>query len=75
MTRTNFMSVIITLSNKTSGEKLPPYLRFPEKAIAYSVAIEVGKQGNSFPLPANYPLNWRSKTFGRSTCLGDPQLL
>jgi hypothetical protein len=28
---------------KTSGEKLPPYLRLPEKAIAYSVAIKVGK--------------------------------
>jgi len=27
----------------TSGEKLPPYLRLPEKAIAYSVAIKVGK--------------------------------
>jgi hypothetical protein len=24
----------------TSGEKLPPYLRLPEKAIAYSVAIK-----------------------------------
>jgi len=27
----------------TSGEKLPPYLRLPEKAIAYSVAIKVSK--------------------------------
>ena len=27
----------------TSGEKLPPYLRLPEKAIAYSVAIKVRK--------------------------------
>jgi hypothetical protein len=27
----------------TSGEKLPPYLRLPEKAIAYGVAIKVGK--------------------------------
>jgi len=27
----------------TSGEKLPPYLRLPEKAITYSVAIKVGK--------------------------------
>jgi len=27
----------------TSGEKLPPYLRLSEKAIAYSVAIKVGK--------------------------------
>jgi type I restriction-modification system DNA methylase subunit len=27
----------------TSGEKLPPYLRLPEKAIAYSIAIKVGK--------------------------------
>jgi hypothetical protein len=27
----------------TSGEKLPPYLRLPEKTIAYSVAIKVGK--------------------------------
>ena len=30
------------LSN-TSGEKLPPYLRLPKKAIAYSIAIKVGK--------------------------------
>ena len=28
---------------ETSGEKLPPYLRLPEKAIAYSVAIKVSK--------------------------------
>ncbi len=27
----------------TSGEKLPSYLRLPGKAIAYSVAIKVGK--------------------------------
>jgi len=27
----------------TSGEKLPPYLRLPKKAIAYSIAIKVGK--------------------------------
>jgi len=27
----------------TSGEKLPPYLILPERAIAYSVAIKVGK--------------------------------
>ena len=27
----------------TSGEKLPPYVRLPEKAIAYSVAIKVSK--------------------------------
>jgi Glycosyltransferase len=27
----------------TSGEKLPPYLRLPEKAIAYSITIKVGK--------------------------------
>gem|GEM_PF-5210695 len=31
------------LLDNTSGEKLPPYLRLPEKAIAYSVAIKVGK--------------------------------
>ena len=36
----------------TSGEKLPPYLRLSEKAIAYSVAIKVSKQGNPFPPPA-----------------------
>jgi transposase len=31
------------ISVYTSGEKLPPYLRLPEKAIAYSIAIKVGK--------------------------------
>lgn len=35
--------VLITDDKYTSGEKLPPYLRLPEKAIAYSVAIKVGK--------------------------------
>ncbi len=34
-------SDIITIH--TSGEKLPPYLRLPKKAIAYSVAIKVSK--------------------------------
>jgi hypothetical protein len=34
----------ITINGRyTSGEKLPPYLRLPEKAIAYSVAIKVSK--------------------------------
>jgi S-adenosylmethionine hydrolase len=33
----------ITEGSLTSGEKLPPYLRLPEKAIAYSVAIKVSK--------------------------------
>jgi hypothetical protein len=34
----------ITYKNiNTSGEKLPPYLRLPEKAIAYSVAVKVSK--------------------------------
>jgi hypothetical protein len=37
-----FESPCYNLSN-TLGEKLPPYLRLPEKAIAYSVAIKVGK--------------------------------
>jgi hypothetical protein len=36
------MGVIIFYLD-TSGEKLSPYLRLPEKAIAYSVAIKVGK--------------------------------
>jgi tetratricopeptide (TPR) repeat protein len=31
------------MKDYTSGEKLPPYLGLPEKAIAYSVAIKVGK--------------------------------
>jgi hypothetical protein len=31
------------IKGDTSGEKLPPYLRLPEKAIAYSVAIKVSK--------------------------------
>ena len=35
--------IIIRNQIYTSGEKLPPYLRLPEKAIAYSVAIKVGK--------------------------------
>jgi hypothetical protein len=26
-----------------SGQKLPPYLRLPEKTVAYTVAIKVGK--------------------------------
>ena len=42
------IKLISTHKNKfkninTSGEKLPPYLRLPEKAIAYSLAIKVGK--------------------------------
>ena len=46
--------VILNIIKKyyTSGEKLPPYLRLPEKAVAYSVAIKVSKQGNPFPPPA-----------------------
>jgi hypothetical protein len=35
--------VCIKIILYTSGEKLPPYLRLPEKAIAYSVAIKVSK--------------------------------
>jgi Type III restriction enzyme, res subunit. len=34
---------VLDLVKNTSGEKLPPYLRLSEKAIAYSVAIKVGK--------------------------------
>jgi len=33
----------IIIGTDTSGEKLPPYLRLSEKAIAYSVAIKVSK--------------------------------
>jgi len=33
----------IKFDKNTSGEKLPPYLRLPKKAIAYSIAIKVGK--------------------------------
>ncbi len=36
-------NIKLWLSIHTSGEKLPPYLRLPEKAIAYSVAIKVGR--------------------------------
>ena len=41
----NFSNKLMDLLNdiNTLGEKLPPYLRLSEKAIAYSVAIEVGK--------------------------------
>ena len=43
--RLNTGDISKSLNNliKTSGEKLPPYLRLPEKAIAYSVAIKVSK--------------------------------
>jgi len=38
------ITTLIKIRNiNTSGEKLPPYLRLPEKAIAYSVAIKVSK--------------------------------
>ena len=42
----NILPVVHALHIKflhTSGEKLSPYLRLPEKAIAYSIAIKVGK--------------------------------
>jgi hypothetical protein len=39
----NFVQDNHSLSVHTSGEKLPPYLRLPEKAIAYSVAIKVSE--------------------------------
>ena len=35
--------ILLRELSHTSGEKLPPYLRLSEKAIAYSVAIKVGK--------------------------------
>jgi hypothetical protein len=38
----DIIKMLYTFIN-TSGEKLPPYLRLPEKAVAYSVAIKVSK--------------------------------
>ncbi len=40
-----FSSYSTPINTDTTGEKLPPYLRLPKKAMAYSVAIKVkGKQ-------------------------------
>jgi len=38
-----FSSYSTPIDTDKSGQKLPPYLRLPKKAVAYSVAIKVSK--------------------------------
>jgi hypothetical protein len=45
----------------TSGEKLPPYLRLPEKAIVYSVAIK----GDQRLLEVCLPFSFLDRVQGR----------